>query len=86
MADDRRLLFRHVEVGRVKEVEKLLAGRVNAFIDEMDFVGYSALHSWGSLPGSGKLWNPEQVILLTVQICTSNNTFRSLETLAISSW
>ena len=47
---------------------------------------FRGLFSWESLPGSGKLWNPEQVILLTVQICTSNDTFRSLEFLEILGW
>ena len=49
-------------------------------------VGSHQPRAWESLPGSGKLWNPEQVILLTVQICTSNNIFRSLEILEIMGW
>ena len=41
---------------------------------------------WESLPGPGKLRDPEQVVLLTVQICTGNNIFRSLEILEIMGW
>jgi len=45
VVDDRsRRLISQVQDGRVKEMEKLLAGRLNGFIDESDGMGYSALH------------------------------------------